>query len=115
MFDVGSLTGPLGGIIAIAYGAGAASGYAFCLRTMYKLIKAQAEKDERIGDELLDDAKIEIARLVQRCDDKQRTIDHLQERLISGMHRQNEQITQSGLYLIDRDKVSKLKTEEGDE
>lgn len=107
MVDVGSFTGPLGGVIAIAWGAGAVSGYAFCLRTMYKLIKSQAEKDEKECEERLHDAKREMEGLLRRYDEKQRVIDALQERLLNGMTRQAAQIADSAVYLVDKGRVEK--------
>lgn len=107
VFDPASLTGPLGGIIAIAYGAGAASGYAFCLRTMYKILKAQAEKDEKECEDRLAAAQRDNDRLIERLDTKQIQIDTLNERLIGGMARQADQIRSSGMKLLESKRGSK--------
>lgn len=105
MFDPGSIAGPLGGIIALAWGAGAVSGYLFCFRTLYKVAKAQADKDEKECTERIEAARLEISRLINRCDEKQRSIDTLQERLLNGMQRQQMQISESGLFLIEQGKI----------
>jgi hypothetical protein len=75
MIEASAFTGPLGGIVAVAYGAGAASGYAFCLRTLYKLLKAQLEKDEK-------EANDRIKGLIATCAAKDRQIEILQDRLL---------------------------------
>lgn len=98
--DPSSLTGPLGGIIAIAYGAGAASGYAFCLRTMYKILKAQADKDEQ-------GCKQRILELTNEKNDLLRQVETLQERLIGGLERQQMQTSIAGQTLL------KKRTEDG--
>lgn len=109
MFDPSTLTGPLGGIIAIAYGAGAASGYAFCLRTMYKILRTQADKDESECKERLLEANKEIERLQEKCDTRDGEIRVLNERLIMGIERQRLQANESGLKLLgkyeDKDNV----------
>lgn len=100
MFDPSTLTGPLGGIIAIAYGAGAASGYAFCIRTMYKILKSQSDKDEEECKERLLEANKEIERLQEKCEGMTGEIRVLNERLILGINRQQEQTRESGMRLL---------------
>lgn len=95
-FDPSSLTGPLGGVIAVAYGAGAASGYAFCLRTLYKLLKAQLDKDENEANE-------RIKGLISTCAARDRQIEILQDRLLYGLDRQKSQISRAGLSLLGKE------------
>lgn len=94
-FDPSSLLGPVGGLIAIAYAAGAASGYAFCLRTMYKILKAQADKDELKCEEEVEHYKKRVAELEREC----RTLN---DRLIFGLERQKEATHNAGVYLLDK-------------
>lgn len=104
-FDFGSLAGPLGGILAIAYGAGAASGYAFCLRTMYKILKAQSEKDESECKDRIAKAESEVGRIQDKCEALQRECDSLKERLIGGTERQLAQVRDSGLKMVEKGKI----------
>ncbi len=46
MIDAHQLAGPLGGIIAVAFGAGCISGYGFAIRTAYKAVKSRLDKVE---------------------------------------------------------------------
>lgn len=94
-FDPSSFTGSLGGIIAIAWGAGAASGYAFCLRTMYKILREQASKDEVECAARLEELKKEKQDLAEQ-------VESLQRQLIGGLERQLSQTSQSGLALLDK-------------
>lgn len=113
MFDFTTLAGPLGGLLAIAYGAGAASGYAFCLRTMYKILKAQAEKDETECKERIAKAEAETERVIDRCETLQRECDGLKERLIGGTQRQLTQVRESGLTLVDPNRITKDEYDKG--
>lgn len=94
-FDPSTLLGPLGGLIAIAYGAGAASGYAFCLRTMYKILKAHTDKTEQQCEKRCDE-------LEEACHQKDAEIKQLNERLIFGLERQKIATHDAGVYLIEK-------------
>lgn len=94
-FDPTTLLGPIGGVIALAYAAGAASGYAFCLRTMYKILKIQADKDETECEKRLDAADHKI----QALEDQ---VKLLNERLLHGMERQHDQVNRAGIYLLNK-------------
>ncbi len=91
--DPSSFLGPVGGLIAIAYGAGAASGYAFCLRTMYKILKSQSEKDEKKCEDEVEEYKKKNAELEREC-------KALNERLIFGIEHQREATHNAGMYLL---------------
>lgn len=97
-FDPSLLTGPLGGLLAIAYAAGAVSGYTFCLRTIYKLLKAQAEKDEATAKQRIEHLELE-AKIAS-------------ERLIHGMERQQAQVRDSTIRLVHRGRIKDAAFEE---
>jgi phosphoenolpyruvate-protein kinase (PTS system EI component) len=94
-FDPSSFLGPIGGLIAIAYGAGTASGYAFCLRTMYQIVKAQSDKNEK-------NCEHELEELKQKLEQKEAEIRTLNERLIYGLERQKLATHNAGVYLIEK-------------
>jgi phosphoenolpyruvate-protein kinase (PTS system EI component) len=96
--DINSLSGPFGGLIAMAYAMGAASGYAFCLRTMYKILKEQAAKDETAWQKRIENLEHQLA-------DAQDQIRVLQERLMGGMERQAAQVRESSLHILSRGKL----------
>jgi hypothetical protein len=104
-FDVAQLAGPIGGLIAMGYAAGSISGWTFCLRTMYKILKTQCDKDEtkwkEREEQLLD--RIEAQERKSEQDSKQIAI--LQDRLLHGMERQAAQIRDSSVHLLGRDKI----------
>lgn len=91
-------TGPVGGILAIAYGAGAASGWFFCLRTMYKLLADQSKKVE-------DDCKVQLEE--ERAEHKL-----TRERLLLAMDREKAQIHQSLPVIFGRQKLVRFEDEE---
>lgn len=99
-FDPSSFLGPFGGLIAVAYGAGAASGYAFCLRTMYTVLKSQNDKHEKNCEE-------EITELKKIIAEKDQDIKALNERLIFGVERQRLATHDAGVYLIEKQKEDK--------
>lgn len=43
MMDGAHLLGPLGGQLALAFGAGSVSGYGFAIRTAYRAVKARLD------------------------------------------------------------------------
>lgn len=94
-FDPSSFLGPFGGLIAIAYGAGAASGYAFCLRTMYTILKGNSEKTEKGHED-------EITELKKAIQERDQQIQVLNDRLVFGLERQQRATHDAGLYLLDK-------------
>jgi len=47
MIDTAHLAGPIGGMLALAFGTGCASGYGFAIRTAYRAVKARLDAVER--------------------------------------------------------------------
>lgn len=94
-FTVVSLLGPLGGQLAIAFGAGCAAGYAFCVRTLYKV------QALHLKDRLADNALLVTEMKEENVDLKLRATV-LEDRLYTGTQRQMEQIRESGLRIIER-------------
>lgn len=65
--DIWSLiSGPAGGLMAIAYGFGCASGYGFAIRTAYRAIKERLDRVEREREEDRLACKAEISTLTLR-------------------------------------------------
>jgi hypothetical protein len=58
-FDTSQLTGPLGGVLALAFGLGCAAGYGFCVKTILKMSTSRIEALEK--------DRVESAR---KCDEK---------------------------------------------
>ena len=96
-FDAGQLLGPLGGQLAIAFGAGCASGYAFCLRTVYKLLSVHTDARHN-------DCMQRIVKLEEEREDLKQRITILEDRLYSGHARQMEQMRESTVRIIGEDK-----------
>lgn len=46
-FEISNLLGPMGGQLALAFGTGCAAGYAFCLRTVYKLLATHKDDENK--------------------------------------------------------------------
>lgn len=86
-FNVSFLLGPFGGIVALAYAAGCASGWAFSSRTVLKIVIKEREECER-----------RIAALENR-------VRELEERYFGGMERQLMQVRDSSVRIIDRGRV----------
>lgn len=87
-FSVQSLLGQNGGVIAIAYGAGAASGWAFAISTAYRSMKAQLTEQRESHKRAQDDCDRRIAEL-------ERWVREQNERYVGGLERQAEQARQS--------------------
>jgi hypothetical protein len=101
------LLGPLGGQLALAFGAGCAAGYAFCLRTVHKMLGEHAQLQYK---ECLD--RVET---MQRANDKlQERVTTLEERLYSGTARQMAQIRESELRVLGADKLGRYPIGEED-
>lgn len=81
-FDASYFIGPFGGIVAIAFGAGAAAGWAFASQTVLKLVTKEREECER-----------RIGLLEAR-------VRELEERYIGGLERQLGQIRQSSVSVL---------------
>lgn len=88
------LTGPIGGILAGAYGAGAIMGYGFAAKTIGKQLK-QVREDMR---EDKDDCDRRIHDLTERL----RTVE---DRSFNSLDRQASQIRESAIHVIRGGKI----------
>jgi len=84
--------GPNGGEIALAFGAGCAAGYAFCMRTLYKVQCEQHEKAEVALKDLLKDERAKSIMLEER---------------LYGQLRNTGQMRESVTYLLDEGGVNR--------
>jgi len=66
MFDPTTLAGANGGLLAIAFGAGCASGYGFAIRTAYRAVKQRLDKVEQDAREERANCRMEILSLTTR-------------------------------------------------
>lgn len=87
-FSVQSLLGQNGGIIAIAYGAGAASGWAFAISTAYRSMKTQLSEQRDAHKRAQDDCDRRIA-------DLERWVKEQGDRYTQGLERQLAQARDS--------------------
>jgi hypothetical protein len=92
-FDTSALLGPLGGLLALAFGAGCTAGYAFCLRTVYKLLDKTSETIRTTFEERLHD-------MTKERDNCQARVRLLEDRLYLGQTRQLEQIRESSVRVL---------------
>lgn len=94
------LTGPLGGIIAAAYGAGAVMGFGFAHKTVGKRV-AELKEDMRL-DKLDCDTRIT---------DLTRRMREVEDRYLNGMERQLVQSRESTVRVLrDGDIIPPLRT-----
>ena len=104
-----SLLGPSGGQLAIAFGAGCAAGYAFCIRTVYKLLGNHSDSRHNDCMKRIEELASENKKLNDR-------IVTLEERLYMGSNRQLAQVHESSVKLLDegqvRDVTPKLKRDD---
>lgn len=92
-FDLAQLAGPLGGVIAAAFGAGATAGYGFCLKTMFKVSQAEAS-------ELRQEMARRDAQCDRRVDGLEARVRELEDRSFKGMARQLAQVRESAKHVI---------------
>ncbi len=93
LFDISKLLGPLGGTLALTWGAGAASGYYFAMKTLKEKIKFLQRQIE-LSDENCDHR---IKALDERYEDEIRTLK-------SVMNNYKEQIDFIQKNLFENDK-----------
>lgn len=98
-FSFQSLLGQSGGALALAYGAGAASGWAFAIRTAFRSVKRQIEDQRETHRRHLEDLNEQCKRDREDCE---RRIAHLEswvreqgDRYTSGLERQLAQARES--------------------
>ena len=101
MADLSQFAGPIGGVLAITWGAGAVMAYAFAERTIGKRVA------ELRADMLADRTKCasEIAALTTR-------LREIEDRSFHAMERQSAQKSQSAAYMIDRGKITPQRPED---
>lgn len=93
-FDLAHLAGPLGGVIAAAFGAGATAGYGFCLKTMFKSAEARVV-------ELREEMARRDAKCDQRMDELTARLHLLEDRSYKSLARQAAQLQASGRRIIE--------------
>lgn len=97
-FDVSTLLGPQGGQLALAFGTGCAAGYAFCLRTVYKLLASHKDAENKTCME-------RINLLASENNDLRERMTVLEDRWYMGSQRQTEQIRQSSVQVLGKEKL----------
>lgn len=103
-FSVQSLLGANGGALAIAYGAGAASGWAFAISTAYKSLKSQLSEQREAHKRQQEECDRRIAEL-------ERWVREQGERYVSGLERQLAQARDSAQQMtgrIDKGRITPL-------
>ncbi len=92
--------------MALAFAAGCLAGYTFFMRTLYKVLKEQKDKDDG-------DCAKRIEKLEGENAELERRIAVLEDRLYNGMSRQQAQMRDSGFEILGRDKL--VRGQEDDE
>lgn len=92
-FSASSLLGPTGGLIGLAFAAGATAGWSFAVRTVLKLTNKQFE-------DLKEESKRERDQCNQRLDHLANQLNDLRERYTMGLERQAAQIRESGYRVL---------------
>lgn len=90
--------GPSGGELALVFAAGCVAGYAFCIRTLYKVLKEQKDKDES-------ECSKRIEKLEEENKELEKRIAILEDRLFHGMSRQAAQVRESTAQILGREKL----------
>lgn len=89
MFEFTQLAGPLGGILAAAFGAGCVAGWGFAM----KLMKGR-----------IDDLKDDMEKAERKCaadvDELKAQVRKLNDFMLHGMERQLAQVRESGFYIL---------------
>jgi len=92
-FHISMLLGPLGGWLALAYAAGAASGWSFCTFTVLRITNKQIKRLE----EDLEKEKLDCAREIN---DLKARVKEVEDRYTSGMENQLRQVRESSLRVL---------------
>ena len=90
--------GPVGGQLALAFGAGCIAGYGFCMRTIYKLLQTSSDTRHEDCMKRITDLEADKEELKQR-------LVIVEDRLFSGTVRQLAQLEESGLRILGADKL----------
>lgn len=97
-FSASLLLGPLGGIVALAYAAGAASGWGFCVLTVLRITNRQIARLETA----LAEEKAECARKISALENR---VKEVEDRYTHGMERQLGQVRESSNRMLRRDEI----------
>jgi hypothetical protein len=91
-FDVSQLAGPLGGGLAVAWGAGAAMGYGFAGKTIGKRVRELRDEMEKRGAKC--DAKMAEMNVdyMKSIGDLTSRLREIEDRAFYGMQRQAGQV-----------------------
>lgn len=112
-FSVKDLLGQVGGALAIAYGAGAASGWAFAIRTAFRSVKRQVEEQRDAHAQQIERMEQAHRRSQEDCDRRitqlEREMRDLSERYTAGLERQLAQARQSAEEMTGRIDRGRLK------
>lgn len=129
-FSATSLLGPVGGLLGLAFGAGATAGWGFAIRTSFRTVKKQLEKVESLIEDERREAKQAIAaerddchrRMAALHDECNRRIHNLEarvqeveDRYMSGMERQALQVRESSIRVIRKNRPDEEYPGEGGE
>lgn len=90
--------GPNGGEIAIAFGTGCAAGYAFCVRTIHKMLQMHSDKQHEECVARIEKLEAEKKRLEDR-------VHIIEERWMMGSERQRAQLHDSSVRVLGADKL----------
>lgn len=78
------LTGPQGGLFALAFGAGATGGYGFAIRTMYKIaanriteLKVESAEKAAEAAKAAEKAEAECARRIANLETRQKELEDM--------------------------------------
>lgn len=71
--NMSQLAGPLGGLIALAFGAGNVSGYGFAIRTAYKAVKERLDRVELSAEK----DKLKFEDTVRRLEARNRELEDM--------------------------------------
>lgn len=83
--------GPRGGELAIAFGAGCAAGYAFCVRTIHTMLQRHTDKQHE--------------ECVERITNLEKALKIMEERWLYGTSRQMAQMSDSSIRVLGEEKL----------
>lgn len=95
LISLDKFLGPDGGLLAIAFAAGCTMGYAFCVRTLCKVLKEQKQENH-------DTCLERIKALEDEKDELKTRLAIIEDRLYHGQTRQLEQTRQSSVEIMER-------------
>lgn len=97
-FDFSQLVGPLGGIVAGAFGAGTVSGYGFASRTLGKRIEELKGDLAAVKSDQAEERRLHREDLGKLAD----RLREIEDRTYNGMERQLAQARQSTAVIVER-------------